>query len=68
MAIPAKSMTSLMAKMISWVSTGSMVAAPSVLLTLEMKGDPPPHIVLCAPGTRVVLPGRAPVGHTTVIG
>src|SRR5918994_3342773 len=46
MATPAKSMTSLMTKIISWVSTDSTVAAPPVLLTPchELAGGPSTHM------------------------
>src|SRR5215207_2377911 len=46
MATPAKSMTSLMTKMTSWVSTDSTVAAPPVLLTPchEFTGGPSMHM------------------------
>src|SRR5688500_8773028 len=46
MATPAKPMTSLMMKIISWVSTDSTVAAPPVLLTpcQELAGGPSTHM------------------------
>src|SRR5688572_9369999 len=47
MATPTKSMTSLMRKMISWVSTDSTVAAPPVLLKPchELGEGPSTHMV-----------------------